>query len=361
VLIKLMLWPAVILNLSAASLSDIKTVFVIVMENHSWSYIKSDPDCPFINNSLLPNASVSPMFFSPTGVHPSEPNYIWMEAGQGFGIYDDNPHLIDSTNHLTTRLDAAGISWRSYQESMVPDVYPIADHYPFFTRHCPQLHFLDVVSDQAYCMAHIRPYDDFAADLENNKIGRYNFITPNTTNDMHDFVPGFPSARAAGDYWLSHEVPKILASEAFRDNGALFITWDEGTGFADGPFGMIVLSPLAKGNGYASQIRYTHSSTLRTMQTIFGLHPFLGDAENAQDLGDLFSLFKMNAALSSDLTRFVITLEGLKPGQNVRIDRSPDLISWSGWKTETAVSNSIVVVSEGFGFSREFFRASLQP
>jgi hypothetical protein len=97
------------------------------------------------------------------------------------------------------------------------------------------------------------------------------------------------------------------------------------------------------------------------MQTIFGLHPILGDAENAQDLGDLFSLFKMNAALSSDLTRFVITLEGLKPGQNVRIDRSPDLISWSGWKTETAVSNSIVMGTEGFGLSREFFRASLQP
>jgi len=51
---------------------------------------------------------------------------------------------------------------------------------------------------------------------------------------------------------------------------------------------MIVLSPLAKGGGYFNSIHYTHSSTLRTFQEIFGLSPFLGDAANATDLGDLF-------------------------------------------------------------------------
>ena len=66
----------------------------------------------------------------------------------------------------------------------------------------------------------------------------------------------------------------------------LFITFDESeTG--DGPIGLIVVSPFAK-PGYSNSAAYTHSSTLRTLQEIFGVTPFLGDAANAIDLGDLF-------------------------------------------------------------------------
>ena len=43
--------------------------------------------------------------------------------------------------------------------------------------------------------------------------------------------------------------------------------------------------------GYANTIEYTHSSTLRTLQEIFGVQPLLGDAANATDLSDLFSDF----------------------------------------------------------------------
>src|SRR6266700_3702591 len=53
---------------------------------------------------------------------------------------------------------------------------------------------------------------------------------------------------------------------------------------------MMVISPLAKGNGYFNSIHYTHSSTLRTFQNIFGVGPYLGDAANATDLSDLFVL-----------------------------------------------------------------------
>ena len=40
--------------------------------------------------------------------------------------------------------------------------------------------------------------------------------------------------------------------------------------------------------GYAGAVHYTHSSTLRTLQEIFGVTPFLADAANATDLSDLF-------------------------------------------------------------------------
>ena len=54
------------------------------------------------------------------------------------------------------------------------------------------------------------------------------------------------------------------------------------------PIGMIILSPFAKGGGYFNTIHYTHSATLQTLQKIFGVAPFLGDASNGPDLSDLF-------------------------------------------------------------------------
>jgi hypothetical protein len=85
-------------------------------------------------------------------------------------------------------------------------------------------------------------------------------------------------------------VPQILSSPAYLNGGALLITWDEGEG-GDGPIGMIVLSPDAKGSGYATSIHYTHSSTLRTMEEIYGVSPMEGDAATATDLADLFRTF----------------------------------------------------------------------
>ena len=48
-------------------------------------------------------------------------------------------------------------------------------------------------------------------------------------------------------------VPAIQRSEAYLDGGAIFILWAEGAG-SDGPIGMMVLSPLAKGHGYANDL-----------------------------------------------------------------------------------------------------------
>ena len=120
-----------------------------------------------------------------------------------------------------------------------------------------------------------------------NTVARYNFITPNVCDDMHDKCKG--NAIAHGDTWLSNNLPTILNSVAFQ-TGAVFIVWDEAA-TGDGPIGMIVLSPFAKGHGYQNSIHYTHGSTLRTMQEIFSVTPLLGDAANETDLSDLFMLF----------------------------------------------------------------------
>jgi hypothetical protein len=141
------------------------------------------------------------------------------------------------------------------------------------------------------CTDHVKPYPQLHTDLQNNTVAQYNFITPNLCDDMHGNGLSCPlDTVASGDTWLSKEVPLILASQAYMDGGALFITWDESEG-GEYPIGMIVLSPLGKGNGTMVTTQYFHSSMVRTVEEIFGLSPLLNDAANQPDLADLFTTF----------------------------------------------------------------------
>jgi hypothetical protein len=192
-------------------------------------------------------------------------------------------------------LDDAPISWKSYQEGISGTVCPLEPVGRYAPKHNPMVFFEDVTEYDNLlspkCIAHMRPYSELAADLQNGTVARYNFITPDPCNDMHDSCPPLSNPLAQGDSWLAAEVPQILGSVAYQNNGALLITWDEAVGASNGPIGMIVLSSLAKPGGYSNAIHYTHSSTLRTLQEIFGVTPLLGDAANATDLADLFATF----------------------------------------------------------------------
>lgn len=276
----------------------IQTVFVILMENHNWADVFGSTSAPYLNQTLLPRASYARHYFNPPGLHPSEPNYLWLEAGSNLGVNDDSDpiaHHFSTDQHLVALLKKAGISWKAYQEDIPGTDCPLRGVNLYAPKHNPFVYFDDVTGandpSSAECIVHVRPYGELARDLDADTVAAYNFITPNLCNDMHN-VSGCPTGDAVknGDDWLSREVPKLLASKAYQRGGALFITWDEGEG-SDGPIGMIVLSPFAKGGGYANDLSYTHSSTLRTFQEIFAVGPALGDAAHATDLSDLFRQF----------------------------------------------------------------------
>lgn len=197
-------------------------------------------------------------------------------------------------------MEKAGISWKSYDENISGTVCPLvdgggidSDGNPYYgVRHDPFVYFDDVTNHldarSANCIKHVRPFTELSRDLKANKVARYNFITPNVCDDMHDSCSGDPIAH--GDKWLSRNLPTILKSSAYQHGGTIFIAWDEANN-GDGPVGMIVLSPYAKGHGYWNQLHYTHGSTLRTVQEIFSLQPFLEDATREKDLSDLFKVF----------------------------------------------------------------------
>ena len=85
-----------------------KKVFVVAMENHNWTQpsdgdiaaadLHESPRRPSSTVSSTARLESATRWHMPTnylnagvGVHPSEPNYIWAEAGTNFGVFNDNP------------------------------------------------------------------------------------------------------------------------------------------------------------------------------------------------------------------------------------------------------------------------------
>jgi phospholipase C len=306
-----------------SQMSKVKTVFVIMMENKNWTGnnagasfgdpdLKDNPLAPYINNTLSKKAAQPLQYYNPPSNHPSQPNYVWLESGSAQGVVADTqpgqPQFF-TTKHLVRLLQNAGISWKVYAEpdfgSAVFDDCPL-DFSSLDVEHLAQVYFNDIndgLNPQSHeCISHVVPYYNLATDLADHKQARYNLIIPDLCHDGHEGIspcddqePADNTAR--GDKWLKENVPVILESAAYKDGGALFIIWDEAEDdgvFADGPIPMFLLSPFAKGEGktgYHNSTHYTHSSTLKTIQEIFGVKPLLGGAASP-DTADLRDLFK---------------------------------------------------------------------
>ena len=106
---------------SRSRMSSVKTVFLVLFENTDWSSITPSV-APYIRKTVIRLGAHATQYFNPRGNHPSEPNYIWLEAGHHLGLTTDNDaSASNSTNtadHLVRYLENAGISWKTYQEDI---------------------------------------------------------------------------------------------------------------------------------------------------------------------------------------------------------------------------------------------------
>jgi hypothetical protein len=286
----------------ALTSSVIKHVFVIAMENHNASQIYGSGSAPYINNTLLPKYGHATSYFDNLPSLPSEPHYLWLEAGtNAFSdvtfTNDSAPssnNSTSSTDHLATQIKNAsnGVTWRSYQEGMnaTTGACPIAASGFYAPKHDPFVFFKDVSGatpskTNAYCAAHHKPFSSLAADLANNTVASYNFITPDLCNDMHG-AQGCPSSNTVkmGDTWLAKNVPGMIAF-ANAHAGVILIVWDEPDSSGTMPF--LVLGPGVKPN-HASSTSISHSSVVRAIDRILGL-PLLPKVTAANGLSDFFT------------------------------------------------------------------------
>lgn len=279
-----------------------RTVFVIPMENQDGSSIYGNVvDAPYLN-SLYSQAARADNFRDVLPLSPSEPHYIWMEAGTNvfadhefYGSGDpDVTNVTSSREHLVTQLSAAGIPWMSYQDGITTGTCPIKPVNFFAPRHDPSLYFTDIVgftpsATSPECIAHHKAYTDLADDLDAGAVSGYVFITPDLCHDMHG-AAGCPSGLdvaaniKAGDAWLAAELPRILAYAATRD-ALVLIPFDEG--ITTDQLAFFALGPHAKA-GTVSSVLYTHSSMLKSVEQFLGV-PVLPTVADATNLADLFA------------------------------------------------------------------------
>jgi phospholipase C len=282
--------------------SAIKHVIVIAMENHDADEIYGQPaNAPYINTALLPKFARAMNFDDELARQvPSEPHYVWMEAGTNaftdhIFTNDDDPSSMNSTAsaaHLVTQIKhSRSLTWMTYQEgqSGTTGSCPIVSSGFYAAKHNPFVFFKDVSGAppsqaNAYCAAHSKPYSSFAADLAANQIANYVFITPNLCHDMHGALTcGFGNLIKSGDDWLKAELPAMI-QWASRNSGVIFITWDEGDATGRMPF--LAIGPGVKAH-YAGKVSYDHGSITKSVEKIFNL-PVLPTLVGKNDLSDLF-------------------------------------------------------------------------
>jgi hypothetical protein len=311
-------------------------VFVIVLENSSASttFGPGSP-APYLAKTLTAEGAYLPNYH---GIgHQSADNYVAMISGQAPGIENQADCLIfndlvpgtigaygqaqglgcvypAAVPTIAGQLNAAGLTWRDYNEGMGADPrreaaecgHPglgsldntqsatPADQYA--TRHNPFVYFHQVIDDTVLCDTHVVNLDLLPRDLASAPdTPNYVFITPDLCDDGHDATcaNGGPGGLGAADGFLRKWVPMITSSPAFRgENGLLIVTFDEAAtsdassccgevagpdsplpgilGSGGGDVGAVLLSPCIA-PGTVTQQPYNHYSMLRSVEDLFGL------------------------------------------------------------------------------------------
>jgi hypothetical protein len=335
---------------AASTLPKVKHVWVILLENEGYASTFGDPAAdPYLAATLPSQGALLENYYATA--HVSAPNYIALVSGQPPNAenqadcpsFDDFKGAVMLSNGVVTgtgcvypaevpnignQLTAKKLTWKTYQEDMGndPNREAAACGHPaintqdetqkaeagdgYATRHNPFVYFHSVIDEVTYCNKHVvalgsptgamppaalRGETGLATDLTAlSKTPKFSFITPNLCNDGHDYPctnqPSGASALADIDAFLETWVPKITASQAYRENGLIEIIFDEGpnsdataccgeepgpgfplpgiTGPGGGRVGAVLLSPFIKG-GTVSATSYNHYSSLASWETLF--------------------------------------------------------------------------------------------
>lgn len=265
----------------SSSSSPIQHIFLVVMENKSYSSVWNKSSTPYITG--LGNSYARATNYSAI-THPSLPNYLALVGGSTFGIKTNCSRSVSchtGSRNLMDNLEARGLSWKAYMESM-PSGCSLKKTSKYVPRHNPFIYFDNIINDGVRCFGSVVPYRNFSADLASTATTpNFAFITPNLCNDMHDCPV------KTGDKWLKKNLPAMLNSPACTvDTCLVVLTWDEG-GSGSNKVLTIFAGSAAQTGGVTSANRYNHYSLLRTIETIFGLPALTANDANASPMTDL--------------------------------------------------------------------------
>jgi hypothetical protein len=225
-------------------------IFVIMLENHSYSSVIDDANAPFIT-SLAHKYALAQNYYGVT--HPSEPNYVAAISGSNWGVNDDQPTNTYDHLNIVDQLEQHHLSWAAYMESM-PSAGFTGAQYPsnaalYVNKHNPFVLMNDIRSN-AERMAQIKPYSSFAADMKAETLPNFVWLSPNQCHDMHGGVysavasdgsdgtpcpygsakddPNDAALKQKADVFVKGAVDAITSTTAWKTGRtAIFIVTDE--------------------------------------------------------------------------------------------------------------------------------------
>jgi hypothetical protein len=272
-------------------------------ENRDSNQVYNSSDAPYINGTLMATYDYASDYTN--DVHPSEPNYVWMEAannacGDHTFTNDNDPTQSNSTattDHLVNYLGRGKKSWKSYQENITASC-GIKSSGMYAAKHNPFVFFQDVVGNysgvSSFCTSHVVDYSQLATDLATNNLADFIEITPNLCDDGHDC-----SNTSVEDFLKTSTIQTVISYVTTPSNHAvLIIDWDESESTNVHP--MLIVAPtstLVGSHSVGTQV--DHSSFVRSMQMIFGVDPSHTDPMTGQPFAWLRS-----ASAASDFSTF---------------------------------------------------------
>jgi phospholipase C len=218
---------------------------------------------------------------------------------------------------MPERLQAHGISWKAYTAQQAGGQFD--NVLPYFRAYSPGTKLARLGIEPTYP-------GDFLSDLAHDRLPQVSWLTLGLPDTEH---PGF-STPLAGQIAARQVFEALVSHPRIWARTALFITWDENGGFFDhvapptpprgtkgefvtvanlppaaarirGPIGlgfrvpMLVVSPFSRGGLVCSDV-FDHTSTLRFIETRFGVEVPNLSAWRRRTTGDLTGAFNFAAA-----------------------------------------------------------------
>jgi phosphatidylinositol-3-phosphatase len=270
---------------------QVKHVFIVVLENHSYDdVIGNTQDMPYLNG-LAGKYSKAAGYFADT--HPSMGNYFMLTTGQIIEGFDSFSGTVTADNVVRELIDA-GKTWKEYSEALPSAGYDGGDVGYYLQHHDPLSYFSDV-RDNPSQKANLVPFSQLAVDIAAHTLPDYGFIVPDTIHDAHNCPNGDASGctvhqkLVATDAWLQTNVDPLIQSADFNvpGGGLLIITFDESfesdTVMGGGHVAWVVVGPDVR-KGFTSGYCYQHPSTLRFMSEMIGIQSYPAGAATAPSM-----------------------------------------------------------------------------
>jgi len=241
-------------------------IVIVVEENKSFNQIIGNREAPYINKLAKGGA----LFTQSYGVtHPSQPNYLALFSGSTRGITSNICPLTLIGDNLASLLQAKGLSFTSYAESMPQAGYDGCYYGAYMRKHNPAANWKEL-------SAYNQPFSAFPADYA--QLPTVAFIAPDQLNDMHD------GSIERGDAWLKQNIERY-AQWAMKHNSLLIVTWDEDDGSSNNCITTIFVGQMVRPGQYKQRI--DHYNLLRTFEEMYGL-PYMGESASARAIKDVW-------------------------------------------------------------------------